>query len=84
MMYLFQQEGKIFGFIGLNGAGKTTLIKIMLDMLNFDAGDVKLFGVTMMKNKIFLCFFAEKFVPPHLLKGREFLQRKLSRLQKAL
>lgn len=33
--------GCIMGLIGENGAGKTTLIKIMLGMLKYDSGSVK-------------------------------------------
>lgn len=78
------QEGKIFGFIGLNGAGKTTLIKIMLDMLNFDAGDVKLFGCDHdeKETKYSYAFLPEKFAPPHLLRGKEFLEFVLSYYKK--
>jgi ABC-2 type transport system ATP-binding protein len=38
------REGDIFGFIGLNGAGKTTLIRILLNMVKPDDGEVFLFG----------------------------------------
>lgn len=37
-------EGSVCGFIGQNGAGKTTTIKIILDILNVDAGEVYIFG----------------------------------------
>jgi ABC-2 type transport system ATP-binding protein len=36
--------GSICGFLGRNGAGKTTTLKIMLDMLRPDAGEVFLLG----------------------------------------
>jgi ABC-2 type transport system ATP-binding protein len=38
------EEGEVFGLLGPNGAGKTTLIRIGLDILRADAGDVSLFG----------------------------------------
>ncbi|MGB9665288.1 MAG: ABC transporter ATP-binding protein [Ignavibacteria bacterium] len=37
-------EGKIFAFLGPNGAGKSTLFKIILGLINFTSGEVKLFG----------------------------------------
>lgn len=36
--------GEVFGLLGPNGAGKTTLIRIGLDILRADAGEVLLFG----------------------------------------
>ena len=36
--------GYIMGFIGPNGAGKTTTIKLILDVIKSDSGDVKKFG----------------------------------------
>jgi len=37
-------QGEIFGFLGPNGAGKTTCIKMMLDLLRPDQGQIKVFG----------------------------------------
>ncbi|MCL2846135.1 MAG: ABC transporter ATP-binding protein [Firmicutes bacterium] len=37
-------RGFIMGFVGKNGAGKTTTIKAILNMLNRDAGEIKIFG----------------------------------------
>lgn len=37
--------GYIMGFIGPNGSGKTTTLKAILGMLNYQSGDIKLFGV---------------------------------------
>lgn len=36
--------GEVFGLLGPNGAGKTTLIRIGLDILRADQGEVLLFG----------------------------------------
>lgn len=36
--------GEVFGLLGPNGAGKTTLIRIGLDILRADRGEVTLFG----------------------------------------
>ncbi len=37
-------SGCIMGFIGENGAGKTTTIKLILDMIRRDSGDIEVFG----------------------------------------
>lgn len=37
-------NGYIMGFIGPNGAGKSTTIKLILNLLNKDAGEVRIFG----------------------------------------
>lgn len=39
------KKGFITGFIGENGAGKSTTIKMMMNLLKPDAGQVKLFGL---------------------------------------
>ncbi len=38
------EQGEVFGFIGPNGAGKTTTLRILLGMLNKNAGEVTLLG----------------------------------------
>lgn len=38
------QRGEIFGLLGPNGAGKSTTIRIMMDIYNADAGEVRIFG----------------------------------------
>jgi ABC-2 type transport system ATP-binding protein len=38
------EPGEIFGFIGPNGAGKTTTIKLMMDLIRPDAGEIRIFG----------------------------------------
>ncbi|GAB4282440.1 MAG: hypothetical protein Kow0029_28030 [Candidatus Rifleibacteriota bacterium] len=42
-------DNSIFGLVGLNGAGKTTAIKILLGLLNEDAGEARIFGCTAQK-----------------------------------
>ncbi|SNZ11601.1 ABC-2 type transport system ATP-binding protein [Terribacillus aidingensis] len=39
------KRGFVHGFIGANGAGKSTTIKMMMNLLKPDAGDVKVFGL---------------------------------------
>ena len=37
-------KGRIYGLLGPNGAGKTTTIRMILDIIEPDAGVVRLFG----------------------------------------
>ncbi|MGO5065831.1 MULTISPECIES: ABC transporter ATP-binding protein [unclassified Clostridium] len=37
-------RGYIMGFIGPNGAGKSTTIKLIMNLIKKDAGDIKIFG----------------------------------------
>lgn len=37
-------KGYVMGFIGPNGAGKTTTIKSILNMVNYQSGEIALFG----------------------------------------
>ncbi len=71
---------EIFGLIGLNGIGKTTLIKIILDLLNADEGEVSLFGVPSSKveSRQKLSYLPEKFAPSRYLRGTEYLDLSLS------
>lgn len=39
------KKGFVTGFIGANGAGKSTTIKMMMNLLKPDAGEVKIFGL---------------------------------------
>ncbi|EOW9528442.1 ABC transporter ATP-binding protein [Bacillus cytotoxicus] len=39
------KKGFVTGFIGSNGAGKSTVIKMMMNLLKPDAGEVKIFGL---------------------------------------
>ncbi|MDO5725232.1 MAG: ABC transporter ATP-binding protein [Tissierellia bacterium] len=43
-------KGSIVGFIGENGAGKSTTIKLILNLLNKDSGDIKIFGKNLHEN----------------------------------
>ncbi|MGN0379880.1 MAG: ABC transporter ATP-binding protein [Butyrivibrio sp.] len=43
-------EGSVCGFIGQNGAGKTTTIKLLLDIIGADSGEIFLFGENINSN----------------------------------
>lgn len=68
-------KNEIFGFIGLNGQGKTTLIKIILDLLDQDEGEVEIFGVSRVLpvSRKRICYLPEKFQPSLQQTGFEFL-----------
>ncbi len=38
------KKGAVFGLLGPNGAGKTTIIRIILDIIRADHGEIKIFG----------------------------------------
>ena len=44
------KSGQICAFIGHNGAGKTTTLKAIAGIINFDAGEIKVDGVDVIKN----------------------------------
>lgn len=44
-------KGFIMGFIGENGAGKTTTIKLIMNLLQKDAGEIKVFGKENVKHE---------------------------------
>ena len=46
------QPGEIYGFIGHNGAGKTTTLKSCAGILRFDAGDIKIDGISIKENPL--------------------------------
>lgn len=54
--------GEIYGFIGHNGAGKTTTIKSCCGILQFDAGDIIVDGVSIRKDPI-LCKRKIAYIP---------------------
>jgi len=39
------KRGYIHGFIGRNGAGKTTTIKLLMNLMRRDGGDIRVFGL---------------------------------------
>ena len=45
-------ERSIYGFLGRNGAGKTTTIKLLLGLLQADAGQARIAGIDVAANRI--------------------------------
>lgn len=45
------KEGEIFGFLGPNGAGKTTTIRMIVDLIHPDSGEIKILGYDIKKNR---------------------------------
>lgn len=43
--------GSIYGFLGPNGAGKSTTIRLLLDLLRPDSGEIALFGQPLHRNR---------------------------------
>ena len=44
--------GLIIGLIGENGAGKTTLIKLLLNIIRKDAGNIKIFNKNLEESEL--------------------------------
>jgi len=45
------KQGYVTGFIGANGAGKSTTMKLMMNLLKADAGDINVFGLDYASNE---------------------------------
>lgn len=68
----------VYGFLGPNGAGKTTAIRMLLGLIRPNAGEVRLFGVPMTRDRASLMRRVGALVEspslyPHLT-GRENLE----------
>lgn len=48
------EPGYIMGFIGPNGAGKTTTIKLIMNLIQKDSGEIRLFGETLAKHEVMI------------------------------
>lgn len=71
-------RGSIYGFLGPNGAGKTTTIRLLLGLIEPDAGAVQLFGTPLTRHRLALLRQVGALVEtpslyPHLT-GRENLE----------
>lgn len=69
--------GDIYGFIGHNGAGKTTTIKAAVGLLEFEAGDILIDGVSIRQNPL-TCKRTFAYIPDQpllypYLTGRQYL-----------
>ncbi len=45
------KTGEVFGFLGPNGSGKSTTIRLAMDFLRADSGEVALFGATKLESR---------------------------------
>lgn len=45
------KKGFVTGFIGANGAGKSTVMKVMMNLIRPDSGEVKMFGMDYSKHE---------------------------------
>lgn len=80
------KKNNIYGFIGLNGQGKTTLIKIIINLLDADNGDILINNISssLPKARKKLFYLPEKFQPSLYLSGYEFLKFALGFYDKKL
>ncbi|MRB31464.1 ATP-binding cassette domain-containing protein, partial [Bacillus thuringiensis] len=46
------KKGLVTGFIGANGAGKSTTIKLIMDLIGKDSGEITVFDEDYQKNQI--------------------------------
>jgi ABC-2 type transport system ATP-binding protein len=71
-------EGEIFGLLGPNGAGKTTIVKMMVGMLQPDAGEIEINGLNAVNHslqvKADLGYVPESSALYENLSGREHLE----------
>ncbi|HZK63763.1 MAG TPA: ABC transporter ATP-binding protein [Puia sp.] len=44
-------EGDVYGFLGQNGAGKSTTIRMLLTLVTPSSGEIKLFGMNLMRER---------------------------------
>ncbi len=70
------ESGEVIGLLGVNGAGKSTLIKCLLDLVDFDAGAISIFGQThtLTNARRKLSYLGEQFIPPRFATGKDVLR----------
>ena len=61
------QPGEIYGFIGHNGAGKTTTLKSVVGILQFDAGEITIDGISIKEQPLVLAIIAAWMHDPKLI-----------------
>ena len=55
-------HGEVYGFIGHNGAGKTTTIKCCVGLLDFDAGEIYIDGISI-RDDLMACKKKIAYIP---------------------
>ena len=45
-------SGEVFGFLGPNGAGKSTTIRTMMNFIAPSAGEIKIFGLDSVRDRV--------------------------------
>lgn len=45
------KKGFVTGFVGANGAGKSTVIKLIMNLLQPDSGEIRIFGLDYKKHE---------------------------------
>lgn len=72
------EQGEIFGFLGSNGAGKTTTIRLLMNLLRPDEGDISFFGIPSKNNQVKLKerigYLPGEFSPYREMSGHGFLK----------
>ena len=68
--------GEIVGLLGVNGAGKSTLIKSVLDLIEFEHGDISIFGIPHRQTaaRSNLSYLSEQFRPPYFATGHDVIK----------
>ena len=71
------KPGEIYGFIGHNGAGKTTTIKACTGIMQFDAGEIYIEGISVKENPL-ACKSSLAYIPDNpdlyeFMSGIQFL-----------
>lgn len=76
--FIQYSQGFVTGFIGSNGAGKTTMIRLMMDLLEPNTGEIKILGRQMkesakcIKNKIGFVYSEMYFNQQWNIKTRKY------------